>query len=510
MDRNPYAFRMVGISKQFPGVRALDDVDLAVKKGEIHAIVGENGAGKSTLMKILCGAYQKDEGDIWIYESKVDINNPQDAQDFGIGIIYQEFNLASHLTAAANIFIGREPTIANLGIINNKRLFLNAKQVLDQLNVEVDVESEVGKLSVSQQQFIEIAKAISMNPKILIMDEPTSSLPEKEVEQLFKVMRKIRNEGVTILYISHCLDEVFEIADSITVLRDGKHIITKTKDEITRDMVISHIVGEELSKINRERKWETSSNIILKIRNLSVNNLLKDISLDLHQGEILGIAGLLGSGRTELFNSIFGVLPKTTGKIFVENKECFISSPIDAIKNGIGYVPEDRKLQGLFLGLTTRANISASKLNDIENFGLINKSLEEKLANQYINSLSIKVSSQEQMVVNLSGGNQQKVLLGRWLALNPKILLLDDPTRGIDVGARAAIHDLIYNLAEQGLSVIFVSSELPEVMDVSDRIIVLARGKITGEFSHSEVTKEKILTCATLSGMESKAEVKSI
>ena len=490
---------MVGISKQFPGVRALDNVDLNVKKGGIHAIVGENGAGKSTLMKILCGANQKDSGEILMDGSKEEIKSPQDAQNLGIAIIYQEFNLASHLSTAANIFIGREPTITRFGFIDSPTIQKDAKKLFDQLDVKIDVRSEVGKLSVSQQQFTEIAKALSMNPKILIMDEPTSALPEKEIARLFTVMRRIKNEGVTILYISHCLDEVFEIADSITVLRDGKHIITKPKDETTREEVISYIVGEELSKKTRDRKWSGAQKLIMQVKNLSMGKTLKDISFDLHEGEILGIAGLLGAGRTELFNCIFGVQQKTEGSIYIEGTERIISRPVDAIRNGIGYVPEDRKLQGLFLGLAARANISASNLRNLEKNGLINAALERDLVKQYIRSLSIKVSSQEQIVMNLSGGNQQKVLLARWLALNPNILLLDDPTRGIDVGTRAAIHELIYQLAEKGLSVIFVSSELPEVMDVSDRILVLARGQITGEFSHEDVTKEKILTCATLS-----------
>jgi len=495
-----YALNLKGICKSFPGVLALDNVDLCVKKGEIHAIVGENGAGKSTLMKILCGAYQKDDGEIWIDDQLEDIKSPQDAQKLGIAIIYQEFNLAPHLSAAANIMIGREPT-QKFGFINSYLIQNEAKSLFDQLGVEVDVNTEVRKLSVCNQQFTEIAKALSMNPKILIMDEPTSALPEKEIEHLFEVMRRIKQDGVTILYISHCLDEVFEIADTITVLRDGKHIITSSKTELSNDKVISHIVGEELTKKVRRRNGSGKKDVVMHVEDLSMGNQLKHISFDLYRGEILGIAGLLGAGRTELFNCLFGVLKKSEGKVFIEGIECEIDKPADAVAYGMGYVPEDRKLQGLFLGLTTRANISASNLQQLVRYGMVNTAQEISLADSYIKALSIKVSSQDQRMVDLSGGNQQKSLLARWLAIHPKVLILDDPTRGIDIGARAQIHELIYQLAEDGLSVIFVSSELPEVMEVSDRILVLARGLITGQFSHDEVTKEKILTCATISSM---------
>jgi ribose transport system ATP-binding protein len=492
-----YALDLRGISKYFPGVVALDDVDLQVKSGEIHAIVGENGAGKSTLMKILCGAYQKDGGEIWVDDKLVNFESPQDAQQLGIAIIYQEFNLAPHLTAPANIFVGHELTYGKLGFINNDAIRSQSEALFDQLQVDVDLDSEIRKLSVCQQQFTEIAKALSLNPKILIMDEPTSALPEKEVEQLFKVIKRIKEEGVTILYISHCLDEIFEIADTITVLRDGKHILTRAKESISLEEVIKQIVGEELAVGDRKRDRESGRDPIMQVEHLSMGKTLKDISFELHKGEILGIAGLLGAGRTEIFNCLFGVAPKTSGSIRIDGQICEMSNPGQAIACGLGYVPEDRKLQGLFLELTTRANISTSSLRQVDRYGFINRKLESLLARDYIKSLSIKVSSEEQQVVNLSGGNQQKTLLARWLSIHPKILLLDDPTRGIDVGARAGIHDLIYRLAEEGLSVIFVSSELPEVMEVSDRILVLSRGQITGEFSHDEATKEKIMRCAT-------------
>lgn len=494
-----FALEMHNISKRFPGVCALDCVDLVVKKGEVHAVVGENGAGKSTLMKVLCGAYHMDSGNILINGEEVFINHPLDAQRLGIATIYQEFNLAPHLSVQSNIFIGREPTKRLFGWIDENQIFSNTNSLFKQLGVEVEPSKEIRNLSVSQQQFTEIAKALSMNPKILIMDEPTSALPEKEIQQLFKVIRRIKNEGVTILYISHCLDEVFEIADSITVLRDGKHILTKPKEELTKEEVITQIVGIELAKIQRPKKHQHDNQIAMRVEHLYQGEKLRDISFELYKGEILGIAGLLGAGRTELLCCLFGINHKTSGKISIDGRLCEIEDPSDAIKLGMGYVPEDRKMQGLYLGLSTRANILATYIRFFFRKFIVDQQKEKEVADHHIQTMNIKVYSQEQIVLNLSGGNQQKVLLGRWLSMNPKILLLDDPTRGIDVGARTSIHQLIFKLAEKGLSVIFVSSELPEVMDVCDRILVMARGQITGEYSRDEATKEKIMSCATLS-----------
>ncbi|HEY60705.1 MAG TPA: sugar ABC transporter ATP-binding protein [Anaerolineae bacterium] len=492
-----YFLKMEGISKSFPGVHALDNVDLFVQGGQIHAIVGENGAGKSTLMKILCGAYQKDSGEIWLNNNLIEIKNPLDAQNLGIAIIYQEFNLASHLTAEANIFIGREPTSRYGGFIENVVVHKNAVKLFQQFGVAINPSVEVRNLTVCEQQFVEIAKALSFNSNLLIMDEPTSALPEKEIQQLFRVIRRIKQEGVTILYISHCLDEVFEIADTVTILRDGKHIITKPIRELTKKKVISHIVGRELGAVSRGRQPSSKAGVLLGVEDLCQGSVLKNISFELHEGEILGIAGLLGAGRTELLSCIFGVNPKTSGSIYLNGRKCEINSPSEAVINGIGFVPEDRKLQGLFLGLNTRANITTAYLDNILKMGLIDSKAECQIAAQYIKSIDIRLHSQEQLALSLSGGNQQKVLLSRWLAIKPKILLLDDPTRGIDVGARASIHKLIYKLADQGLGVIFVSSELPEVLDICDRILVMAKGQVTGEYSHEEATREKILMCAT-------------
>ena len=487
---------MRGICKSFPGVRALDHVDLTVQRGEVHAIVGENGAGKSTLMKILAGAYTKDEGEILFNGSPVEIYNPLEAQALGIAIIYQEFNLAPHLSAAANIFIGREPRARFLGLIKRRKIREDARRLFEQLGADIDPAEEVGRLSVCCQQITEIARALSMASSALIMDEPTSALPEAEVQMLFDVIRRLKSQGVTILYISHNIDEVFEITDTITVLRDGKRIGTRPAADLDREQVVHMMVGRTIEETER-REGVQFGDEVLRVEGLCRDDVLQDISFFLRRGEILGIAGLLGSGRTELLRCLFGADRKTSGKVYVDGHPCDIRHPIDGVRSGMGFMPEDRKQQGLFLGLATRENVTAASLGTVARFGLVNRLAERGMVDGYIKSLDIRVSSQEQKAVNLSGGNQQKVVLARWLALRPKVLLLDDPTRGIDVGARAAIHDLIVSLADQGVGIVFVSSELPEVLKISDRILAIADGQIMGEFTHAEATQEKIMLCAT-------------
>jgi ABC-type sugar transport system ATPase subunit len=487
---------MRGICKSFPGVRALDHVDLTVQRGEVHAIVGENGAGKSTLMKILAGAYSRDKGEILFNGSPVEIHNPLEAQARGIAIIYQEFNLAPHLSAAANIFIGREPRTRFLGLIKRRKIREDARRLFEQLGADIDPAEEVRRLSVCCQQITEIARALSMASSVLIMDEPTSALPEAEVQMLFDVIRRLKSRGVTILYISHNLDEVFEITDTITVLRDGKRIGTRPAADLDREQVVRMMVGRTIEETER-REGVQFGDEVLRVEGLCRDDVLQGISFSLHRGEILGIAGLLGSGRTELLRCLFGADRKTAGKVYVDGHPCDIRHPIDGVRAGMGFMPEDRKQQGLFLGLATRENVTAASLGTVARFGLINRLAERGMVDGYIKSLDIRVSSQEQKAVNLSGGNQQKVVLARWLALRPKVLLLDDPTRGIDVGARAAIHDLIVSLADQGVGIVFVSSELPEVLKISDRILAIADGQIMGEFTHAEATQEKIMLCAT-------------
>jgi ABC-type sugar transport system ATPase subunit len=487
---------MHGICKSFPGVQALDHVDLTVQRGEVHAIVGENGAGKSTLMKILAGAYTRDEGVILLKSSPVEIHNPLEAQALGIAIIYQEFNLAPHLSAAANIFIGREPRTRFLGFVKRRRIQGDARVLFEQLGADIDPAEEVRRLSVCCQQITEIARALSMASSVLIMDEPTSALPEAEVQMLFDVIRRLKSQGVTILYISHNIEEVFEIANTITVLRDGKRIGTRPAADLDREQVVHMMVGRTIEETER-REGVQFGDEVLRVEGLCRDDLLQDISFSLHRGEILGIAGLLGSGRTELLRCLFGADRKTAGKVYVDGHPCDIRHPIDGVRAGMGFMPEDRKQQGLFLGLATRENVTAASLGTVARLGLINRLAERGMVDGYIKSLDIRVSSQEQKAVNLSGGNQQKVVLARWLALRPKVLLLDDPTRGIDVGARAAIHDLIVSLADQGVSIVFVSSELPEVLKISDRILAIADGQIMGEFTRAEATQEKIMLCAT-------------
>jgi ABC-type sugar transport system ATPase subunit len=487
---------MRDICKSFPGVQALDHVDLMVQRGEVHAIVGENGAGKSTLMKILAGAYSRDKGEILFNGSPVEIHNPLEAQAWGIAIIYQEFNLAPHLSAAANIFIGREPRTRFLGLIKRRKIREDARRLFEQLGADIDPAEEVRRLSVCCQQITEIARALSMASSVLIMDEPTSALPEAEVQMLFDVIRRLKSQDVTILYISHNLDEVFEITDTITVLRDGKRIGTRPAADLDREQVVRMMVGRTIEETER-REGVQFGDEVLRVEGLCRDDVLQGISFSLHRGEILGIAGLLGSGRTELLRCLFGADRKTAGKVYVDGHPCDIRHPIDGVRAGMGFMPEDRKQQGLFLGLATRENVTAASLGTVARFGLINRLAERGMVDGYIKSLDIRVSSQEQKAVNLSGGNQQKVVLARWLALRPKVLLLDDPTRGIDVGARAAIHDLIVSLADQGVGIVFVSSELPEVLKISDRILAIADGQIMGEFTHAEATQEKIMLCAT-------------
>ncbi len=493
-----------GICKSFPGVRALNNVSLAVRPGEIHALVGENGAGKSTLMKIFSGAYTKDAGEILLRGKPVEIENPAHAQQLGISIIYQEFTLAPHLSAEANIFIGREPHSKFLHIIDRKRIRRDAQVLIDDLGVDIDVSRLVRDLNVSQQQSTEIAKALSMNADIIIMDEPTSALAESEVDTLFAAIRRLQAKGITFIYISHNLEEVFEISDRISVLRDGELIGTRETSELEPREVIRMMVGRTLDDLFPKTEAEIGGPL-LEVKNLSRHGVIHDVSFTLHRGEILGIAGLLGAGRTELVRCIFGADRPTSGEVWVGGKKTNIQSPQDGVAAGIGFVPEDRKQQGLFLGLAMRINTSAVVLPKLANVGFIDRNAERLLTDESIAALQIKTASQEQIVGDLSGGNQQKVVLAKWLAIKPKVLILDDPTRGIDVGAKVAIHMLMGEFARQGVGIILISSELPEVLGMSDRILVMDSGRVKGEFSREEATQEKIMLCAT--GQRGRLEV---
>lgn len=494
MTENDIILEMKHIGKTFPGVVALDDVHFELRKGEVHIVLGENGAGKSTLMKILSGAYQKSQGQIILQGREIEIRNPKHAQELGISIIYQEFNLIPHLTAGENIFLGREPTIS-AGVIHQKSIFEAAQTILNDLGVEINARQLVKDLGVAQQQMVEVAKALSLNAKILIMDEPTSALTEHEIKELFATIHKLKENGVSIIYISHRLEELFEIGDRVTVLRDGKYIGTYNIKEVSKPELIRMMVNRELTEQFPKQKAKIGEEI-LRVENLKREGVLKNISFSLCRGEVLGISGLLGSGRTELARAIFGVDKIDSGRIYVKSQLQKIKSPRNAINLGIGFLTEDRKSQGLFLILPVKENICLPSVDRLSKLGIMNAKEEEQQAYHYLKELRIKTPSLNQKVMFLSGGNQQKVVLSKWLCCQADIFIFDEPTRGIDVGSKVEIYQLMNRLTEAGVAIIMISSELPEILGMSDRILVMHQGKITGEFTTEEATQEKILHCA--------------
>lgn len=484
------------ISKQYPGVKALDDVSLTVGAGEIHALLGENGAGKSTLMKILAGAQTKDQGEILLNGAPVQIDSPQKAMDLGISIIYQEFNLVPYLSAGENIYLGREPRGAIPGFVDFRTLYRNAQEVIDSLGVHFDARTPVNQLSVAQQQMVEIAKATSKKSKVIVMDEPSATLTDHELKALFDLARKLKSEGVSIVYISHRLEEVFEVCDRATIMRDGHWIATRDVADLTRDEIIKLMVGRELKDAIPKVAAKLGPPA-LTVKNVSRTGVLHDVSFTVHQGEVVGLAGLVGAGRTETARVIFGADAMTSGSIEVLGKKVNVRSPQDAIKYGIGLVTEDRKQQGLVLGMAVRENTTLANLDLLAVLGFIKRAEENKVAEKYKTDLSIRTPSIEQVVQNLSGGNQQKVVLAKWLFTGSKVLIFDEPTRGIDVGAKSEIYKLMNELAAQGVAIIMISSELPEILGMSDRILVMHEGAIAGELSRAEATQEKIMHLAT-------------
>lgn len=496
MTANDVYLRMEGISKAFPGVQALKDVTFEVARGEIHALVGENGAGKTTLMKILTGALSSDEGSISLAGTPAEIHSPADAQNLGISMIHQELSLIPNLTVGQNIYLGREPRASLPGFIKWSRLYADAQKLLDGLNVQVNARTEVADLSIAQQQMVEVAKALSLNADLIAMDEPTSSLTDRETEVLFDVMLKFKEQGLSLIFISHRLEEVFEISDRVTVLRDGTMIGTKTIDQLDEDKVVQMMVGRELGEMYPKAKVQRG-NVVLEITNLEDGRELFGVDLKLHSGEILGIAGLAGAGRTALAETIFGVRSAVKGQVKINNTPTKIDSPKEAIRLGMGLVPEDRKQQGLFLNMTVRQNIVLSALEKLSRLSFINFNKADKLAKDFVNKLDIRTPSLRQVIRNLSGGNQQKAVIARWLTLNPRVLILDEPTRGIDVGTKAEIHALMDELAQSGVGVLMISSDLPEVLGVSDRILVMREGRLVGEFTRQEATQDKIMHAAT-------------
>jgi D-xylose transport system ATP-binding protein len=495
---------MRNIVKEFPGVRALDGVSFTLDEGEFHALVGENGAGKSTLMKVLSGVYPHGtyEGDIVVDRDTKQFSGVRDSEHAGIAIVFQELSLVKELTVGENIFLGREPS--RFGVVNWSELYHRTTKLLDDLNLSIDPRVQVGSLGIGRQQLVEIAKALSQNARILVLDEPTAALAESEVETLFDILRKLTARGVGIIYISHKLDEVFAMADRITVLRDGKTVGTNAASELTKDKVISAMVGREVGDIFPTSAHEFGEPA-LEIRGLTVRSsdagqrkLVDDVSFSVRKGEVLGIAGLMGSGRTEMLMAIFGAWPdEFSREILVEGKPVHITSPADAIAHGVGFVTEDRKRYGLILDQTILDNMTLAGLKKISGAFLTHRTRETLAANGPMRSLRIKANSPFTVTGTLSGGNQQKVVLGKWLLTHPRILFLDEPTRGIDVGAKQEIYAEINKLAKEGLAIVLVSSELPEVLGLSDRVLVLREGRVAGEFTRAEATPERVMAAAT-------------
>jgi len=488
--------RMEGVSKAFPGVQALNDVTFQVGRGEIHALVGENGAGKSTLMKILTGSLRRDKGRIILRGQTVEIDTPSAAQAQGISMIHQELSLIPCLTVGQGIYLGREPRSRIPGLIDWSTLYRRAQELLDRLNLQVNARALVQDLSIAQRQMVEVAKALSLNADLIAMDEPTSALSERETVVLFEMMRGLKERGVSLIFISHRLEEVFQIADRITVLRDGQLIGAAPVRELDQDRVVRMMVGRELGEMY-PRADAQRREVVLEISDLRDGRELHGVSLKLHRGEILGLAGLVGAGRTALAETLFGSRPTVEGEIRLEDRAVQIGSPREAIRLGMGLVPEDRKLQGLFLNMAVRENVIISALDQVSQFLFVNPDKADRLAGEYVGKLDIRTPSLRQKVKNLSGGNQQKVIIARWLTLKPRVLILDEPTRGIDVGTKAEIHALMSQLAREGVGVLMISSDLPEVLGVSDRILVMHAGGIAAEFTRDEASQAAIMFAAT-------------
>ncbi len=489
--------KMKDIDKSFIGVHALKQVSLELKKGEVHALIGENGAGKSTLMKVLTGIYSKDSGSITYEGKEVEYTNPRDAQDAGITIVHQELNMMNHLSVAQNIFIGRE--IMNGKLINDKKMSTEAKKLFEKLNINIDPDEVVGNLTIGKQQMCEIAKAILKDAKVIVFDEPTAALTETEIEELFKIIRNLRAKNMGIVYISHRLDEIKVITDRVTVMQDGEYVGTLNTKDCTKNEIINMMVGRVIYE-----EPKVKSNVpdhapnVLKVEHLNAGKMVKDVSFELKKGEIVGFSGLMGAGRTETARALFGADKKDSGTIFINGQKVTIKSPMDAVKAGIGYLSEDRKRYGIILDKTIAENSTMAYLEKFMSGVFINKRRERNIAGEYVEKLKTKTPTVDTAVINLSGGNQQKVVVAKWLVRNCDILIFDEPTRGIDVGAKSEIYHLMNELAKEGKSIIMISSELTEILRMSDRIIVMCEGRKTGELSIEDATQETIMQAATL------------
>jgi len=486
---------MTGISKAFNGNTVLNNVQFNLREGEIHALMGENGAGKSTLMKILGGIHQKDAGEIKVDGQPVHFKSTKDAEKCGIVIIHQELNILPDLSVAENLFLGKEKTYG-FGILKSREMEEEAQQLLSKLGLNVHPRTRAGDLSVGKQQIIEIAKAIASNAKYIIMDEPTAALTDREIHTLFKTIRELKEKGISFVYISHRMEEIFAICDRITILRDGQYVGERNIPETTFDEIVAMMVGRELGERFPERKAEIGE-VKLEVRNLTVKGLFENISFNVRKGEVVGMAGLMGAGRTEVVETIFGYRKAHSGDILIDGKKVSIKSPMDALKQKIGYVTEDRKTKGLVLDFSIQENVSLANLKKVSTSGVVSKEKESSLVNQYIKQLKIRTSSPKQSAKSLSGGNQQKVVLAKWLGTEPEVLILDEPTRGVDIGAKKEIYQIINDLAQAGVAILMISSELPEIIGMADRVLVMHEGKLTGEVSKEEMTQERIMHFAT-------------
>ena len=484
---------MRGITKQFPGVLALDKVSLSIYPGKVLALVGENGAGKSTLMKVLSGVHKMDAGEILLNGKPVTIGNPLASRQMGISIIYQELSVLNNMDIAENIFVGRERK--KNGMVDKKAQHEEARRLLARVGLSIDTHTRVGKLSTAQKQMVEVAKALSFDAKLIIMDEPTSSLTEKETATLLDIIHKLRDEGVAIVFISHRMNEIFEIADEIAVMRDGQMVKQLPAEGTQEKDVIAAMVGRDVHDLFVKAEAPIGD-VALEVVGLSTKNLLKDISFKVHAGEIVGFAGLVGAGRSEVMRAVFGIDPRETGEIRVHGKPVRIDSTVEALRAGLGFVPEDRKEQGLILKMSVRHNTSIAALSSVAKGWFIDRGAENALSDEYVAKLRVKTPSNEQKVMNLSGGNQQKVVIAKWMATHPAVLILDEPTRGIDVGAKKEIHALMSELARQGVAIIMISSELPEILGMSDRIYVMHDGRIRGELARENASQEAIMKLA--------------
>ena len=502
-----YVLELKNIYKSFPGVKVLEDVTLQVRPGEVHALMGENGAGKSTLMKILMGIYKADQGSIFLEGKETVIHGPKDAMSKGISMIHQELNTVLDMEVAENVFVGREllkKGFEKLKIVDIARMREETGKYFREMNIDIDPRAKMRTLSVAEMQLVEIVKAISLNSRIIVMDEPTSAITEKEATVLFAQIERLKKQGVAIIYISHKMDEIFQISDTITVLRDGQWIGTKPAKELDNDMLIKMMVGRELTDIYPKDPVEIGD-VILEVKNLSRGKKVRDASFSLRKGEVLGIAGLVGAGRSELVETIFGLYPKTGGQIFLHGKEVHIKSAADAIKNKMALITEDRKQTGLNLIVSVKENIASVSIGKLSNHGIVNDKKINEVSEKYIKELKIKTPDGNAIVGNLSGGNQQKVVLAKWLLDEPDIIIFDEPTRGIDIGAKRDIYLLINNLAKEGKAVIVISSEMAEVMGICDRILVMAEGRINGEVQREEFSQEVIMGYASnITGGEQK------